>query len=668
MIFSSPSFLWALGLLAIPIIIHLFQFRRYKQLYFPDISLLQEIKAKSQTKNQLKHLLVLASRLLFLAALILAFAEPFIPSQNAGAEKVNLVSIYVDNSFSMQNQGENGPLLNEARQKAFEIAESYPGETRFQLITNELASHQRRFNDLEAFLAALDQVQLSPHYQGLQRIMDFHVHSKEEQDAGNSILYLLSDFSNTLDSSVSLADSSVMLRAVPLAGLLEENLSVDSVWTETPIIQPGKEQELHLRVSNHGNEPRLDVPLEMRINGAVIAGLNLTLEAGQHLDTAVTFMVNEAGNLKGEIAMEDSPIDFDNVYVFDIEVQPTITVLEVRGNDLDRSTPFSRLFSGEDFEYRQAQEGLIRQDSAAGIDLLVLNRVSNWSSGLFALISDMGAAGKSVLVVLPGEMNEASRAAMAREWSVNPASWDTAALEVNRVLGEDALFSGVFESQPANLNYPFVKGHWKITGETGTETVMQLFDGTPLLLALRNGNGRIFIITTPLDDEHTNFHKHALFVPAVFNMALTSGVGQQMAYTIGIQKIHLPQRLDETARISALSDSLVFIPGISYDGIVLNDRIRVAGYYELLEGETRVETLSFNYDRRESALNAMTPEELEEKLQQVQPGAEIMQWDENTVQKEIHQADLGQSLWPLFIALALLFLVGESALIKLLTK
>ena len=92
MIISSPYFLWALGLLSIPIIIHLFQFKRYKKLYFPDISLLKEAKTKSKSQNRLKDLLILFARIAFIAALVFAFSEPIIPADTS-TEDIESVSI-----------------------------------------------------------------------------------------------------------------------------------------------------------------------------------------------------------------------------------------------------------------------------------------------------------------------------------------------------------------------------------------------------------------------------------------------------------------------------------------------------------------------------------------------------------------------------------------------
>ena len=72
--FVYPNFLWALFLLLIPIIIHIFSFRRYKTIYFSRVEFLKEIKEDSRTGARLKHLLILASRLFFIAALVFAFA------------------------------------------------------------------------------------------------------------------------------------------------------------------------------------------------------------------------------------------------------------------------------------------------------------------------------------------------------------------------------------------------------------------------------------------------------------------------------------------------------------------------------------------------------------------------------------------------------------------
>ena len=101
--FLYPEFLFGLFTLAIPIIIHLFNFRKSKKVYFSSTRFLKNVKKSTSQKLKLKHYLILFSRLLFLAFLVLAFAQPYLPGtdKNPQAESVY---IYLDNSWSMSNK------------------------------------------------------------------------------------------------------------------------------------------------------------------------------------------------------------------------------------------------------------------------------------------------------------------------------------------------------------------------------------------------------------------------------------------------------------------------------------------------------------------------------------------------------------------------------------
>src|SRR5688572_18665840 len=106
MSFVYPSFLWALAALSIPILIHLFNFRKTTQVLFSNTRFLKEVKEATTAKRRLKHYLILLSRLLFLFFLIIAFCQPIIPAaEQLGAER-NIV-LYLDNSQSMSAQTTN---------------------------------------------------------------------------------------------------------------------------------------------------------------------------------------------------------------------------------------------------------------------------------------------------------------------------------------------------------------------------------------------------------------------------------------------------------------------------------------------------------------------------------------------------------------------------------
>ena len=75
MIFANPAFLWGLLALAIPIAVHLFNFRRYRKVYFSNVDRLSEIRIESQRSSTLRRWLVLAARCLAVTALVLVPAK-----------------------------------------------------------------------------------------------------------------------------------------------------------------------------------------------------------------------------------------------------------------------------------------------------------------------------------------------------------------------------------------------------------------------------------------------------------------------------------------------------------------------------------------------------------------------------------------------------------------
>lgn len=169
--FLHPNFLYGLLAIVIPILVHLFNFRRYKKVYFSNVQMLQSIHKKTKKQSQLKHLLVLFLRILAIVAAVFAFAQPIIPNKNSKTshQERQYVSIYIDNSFSMTHIGENGTLLNEAQNKALSILESYQNSDYFHLITNDMfGRHHRWFNKMEMNQNIME-VQAVHRQQGLDR-------------------------------------------------------------------------------------------------------------------------------------------------------------------------------------------------------------------------------------------------------------------------------------------------------------------------------------------------------------------------------------------------------------------------------------------------------------------------------------------------------------------
>ena len=148
--FKHPELLWALFLLLIPIFIHLFQLRRFQKTPFTNVKFLKKVVSESRRSNSLKKWLLLITRMLLMAAMILAFAQPFFAEKSALQDKETV--IYLDDSFSMQAKTNNSTLLEDAIQN---LVQSIPDDQVFSLFTNEKVFKEVRLQNIQNDLLQL---------------------------------------------------------------------------------------------------------------------------------------------------------------------------------------------------------------------------------------------------------------------------------------------------------------------------------------------------------------------------------------------------------------------------------------------------------------------------------------------------------------------------------
>ncbi|WP_319800065.1 BatA and WFA domain-containing protein [Flavobacterium sp. N1718] len=130
--FKHPEILYFLFLLLIPILVHLFQLRRFRKEYFTNVRFLQQLSVQTRKSSQLKKWLLLATRCLLLAAVVFAFAQPFFEAKEKNTS-TNELFILLDNSYSMQAKGQKGELMRRAVE---DLLAHTPEDQSFSLLTN----------------------------------------------------------------------------------------------------------------------------------------------------------------------------------------------------------------------------------------------------------------------------------------------------------------------------------------------------------------------------------------------------------------------------------------------------------------------------------------------------------------------------------------------------
>ena len=672
MLFSHPAMLWGLLAVAVPVVIHLFNFRRYRKVYFSNVDALSELQSESRRRSNVRRWLVLLCRVLAVAMLVLAFAGPVLPgSQSEVRSGSTVVSVYVDNTFSMDAASRDGSQQASACDRAREVAAAYSPSDRFQLLTADLAGHQMRWLSRDEFLAALDEVESSPAVPLLSQVVARQRSFMEQSGAANRHAYVISDFQRSTSDLTALAtDSAKMdITLVPMTGTASDNLSIDTVKLDAPAFFAGVGVGVEVTVANYGQRDVEKVPLRLYVDGRERAVATLDIPASSSASTVMHFVAEGDGWHQCEVRIEDYPVTFDDSYYLAFCSGGRIGVLEVGGSSLQR------LF-GTDSSVAYTHADRLAQQQAREANLIVLNGLRQLPSGDADWLASWVEEGGSLAVLPPADAVPAELNAMLARLQ---------APTFDRYVGRRAtaatldyassLFRGVFSARSDEMEMPSAEGYWQLGTQAVRQSVISLAGGADLLTLTPAGEGRVYLLASPI--EKTDFPQQALFVPTFFNMALYSRPPAVPCHTIGSTdpivlsseptptsdlRPHNSELITPNSELRTQTSALSFLPDLRVAGgrtlLVLHGEIADAGIYTLGD-----ELLAFNYGRRESQLDFYAPDEIADAVGE-RKGVSLLQPSSRPLDQVLRERDGGRRLWRLCLLMALLALAAETILLK----
>ncbi|MGV8878277.1 MAG: BatA domain-containing protein [Sphingobacteriaceae bacterium] len=667
-----PGFLFALVALAIPILIHLFHFRRFKKVYFSNVQFLKNIQQQQASRKKLTHRLILVFRLLALFFLVMAFARPFLPGKNTNiAGKQHVISIFVDNSYSMQTLDREGSLLDEARRKAKEIVAAYNLNDRFQLLTQDFEGSHQRLLSGEEFNEAIEEIKISPHSRKVQDVVSRQQSLLSRYADATPEIYLLSDFQKNMFSAKPVtADRNVSINLVHLQAAAAQNLAVDSVWMLSAIHQPDNAEMLVVRLHNYSDQQAEKVPLKLLINGQQKAIATFSLKPWTFRDDTLRFSGLKAGWQQAEIQINDNPVTFDNRFYFTFPVKQHISVLNIDGG---QPNPYlSAVFASDAFfKPVYVSEGNVSYAALNTYPFIMLADVKSVSAGLAQQLKNYVEQGGSLLVFPSGD---ADLPTYKRFLSALGADYPTALLttetRVFKINLQSPFFRDVFETMPQQVDLPTVKKYfeWSAMSRTRRENLLELSGKKPFFGVYSASRGKVYLSAVPLNEDFSNLPRHALLVPLIFRIALLSGTDQPLFYSLGKDEVlqTMPVGSAEREPLKLIKTELVIIPDVrQQEGktlLYVGDQIRETGNYNLMKQDSLLAILAFNDNRSESDLRYETAADLKTKFRNREP--KIFKNDQLSVNRAVTDENFGVQLWKLCLILALICLAAEVLLIR----
>jgi hypothetical protein len=654
MSFNYPQFLWALGVLSIPIIIHLFNFRRTTRLFFSNTRFLKQVKQETTQKRKLKQYLVLASRLLFLLFLVLAFAQPFLPAREQVSTQRSLV-LYLDNSYSMATPvGEKLRALDAATSYVRDIVELFPAETRYKLLTNDFAPFSNSFKSKSEILDQLSQVRLSPVSRSFNEVI------KRIGESSNTVFWI-SDFQKSTFGAETELDSAWQIRLVPIEYPQVSNVFVDSVWLDNPFIIGGEKNSIRVRLHNQGPRALDGLVTKLTINGVQAATSSVTMEPNSLVETTFDLSGGLTGYNPVTFSFSDYPVSFDNEFYFTLNYSGRLRVVEIKPDA--RITNVENVYGNRTlFDFRSYSVINVDYSILSAADLVVLNGLNEIDNALNAALQlYRNQAGK--LLVIPGPQPDRSSYQRVLTLPTLIKVEKPERLELERPDFQNPFFENVFEERSSAMAMPAAQK--VLDWGPDRSAILRFKNGQPYLSKLDN----TYLLASSLDREFTDLSTHAIFVPVMYRIAASGKKAERKPYYyLSSSLITIPADSLEGEEPARMRGEQELVPAQRNVG----DRLLLEipkysvnqGFYYVTHGRDTLDLLAFNLEKAESSLIQYAGEEVKTLLGGGEQISIFTATSPEAFSNEIKARYLGTPLWKYALLLALLFLLTEVLLIR----
>ena len=654
--FANPQLLFGLFAIAIPIIIHLFNLRRVKRVEFSNTALLKRIKEESSAKRKPVELLILASRILGISLLVLAFAQPLFKNEVNDLELQDKVLIYLDNSQSLSVLNDEGvSSFDNLIKEANSIVDSYSDGTVFHFVENAYSnsiSAQYTKESIKELLTEIEQV-------GVDRSVS-EITSRIKGSNFKGDVYYLSDFQNKTSFESITADTLNSYYIVPSIADDVSNIFIDTVYLENTFLSGSFANLLKIRLQRNFRDSEI-INLKLLIDNQLFG--TAEIDFGNQIVAEHEFEIqsNTPGLDRIELQLDDPSLAYDNSFFLSVNQLDKVKVVEI----YDQSTPdfIKALFDDNDvFQFNRVDSRFLDNEIIGASSLLIVNQIDQLSNQLVNAIDNLLQAGGTVMVI----PDPVSGPAEFGKIGIITTQENGDRMILTQPDFENPLFQGVFEQQNENIEMPEATVNFRV--RNSQLDYLQYRNGRSFLSKV-NSIGNLFFFASPFNSEYTSFTNHALFVPVMYKLALGSKVNlSNLYYYTDSETIFYPLENSFGSQVFQMnSESSILTPDqrIEGDRLILEipKDVIIAGQYSLTASDENIGMLSFNVPKSESNLERIDPVVFD-RLNELKHVTVIESSNSGDVQQFLEAGIAGISLWKYALLGALFFLFVEIILIR----
>jgi hypothetical protein len=691
--FLNPSFLWALPVAAIPLLLHLLSRRRLPEIPFPTTSFLRVLEPREIRRIRLREILLLVLRTLALLLLVFAFARPALTPADHVTHAAAAVGILFDESQSMAAIDDRGrPRLEEAKRRGGALLEAARGGDAILLgfATRGEEPAAERGEDRVRLRRVLERVEASPRPAKLAAALGSMRRALERTTLKEREIYVVSDFQRSnwnREARAELARAAAAGTRVFLSPVTASNQPNHAFEAIDPEVRPGPEGrglELRARLVNHSDAPSDRIAIRLREGDALVGGGDVSLRAGERRWAAMPIESRGAAppaaappaaaplttstRLKAEMDADALPADDEWYAVLGAPKRiRVLRIVEARGTAPPRFAALALDPKGSGasgFSVEEESPAALLTLNKARADVVLLEDVAALSADAETRLRGFLRDGGGVVIALgphtdldyygrrlfPGIVDLALRAA---EQAPSGSAFELRA----RVAGHPIL-EGLTVAVGSPLSQARLTGivQGSVTSPR-SEVVVQTSGGLPVVVAAP----RVAVFLSSLADDWGELPFSGAYVPLVRGLVGHAARAESSAPSDLVVGTPPRTRLDVAPsgaiRVRGpggyVSSATVEAEGTGLRAVAL-DPAPAAGFYEFEAEGRALATIAVNLDPVESDLAVLPADS-------IRAGSDAISVLPTTAALERHlrATRRGEELWlPLLLAAALL-LAGE---------
>ncbi len=631
MLFKYPQILYFLFLLIIPIIVHLFQLRKFQKEYFTNVKFLKELDIKTRKSSQLKKWLLLFTRLLLMAFIILAFAQPYFKAKDASG-KNNELFVILDNSYSMQAKGKQGELLKRGIQ---DLLENIPEEQSFNLLTADQAFYDTDIRSIQRELQNLNYSTSAFSLENqLNKVKTLNSNKNKDIVVITDAKSLKAEDLNALDKN----DNVIFSLSKPESSY---NVSIDSVY-----LNPISDEfyELKVKVSQYGSK-KAETSVALYNQHQLIAKSQLAESESQIAFTIPTDAFN------GYVAIEDNSLEYDNYYYFSIS-KPEKTKVMALG-EAAKNSFLTKIYSDDHFDYTAFELKSLDYNAIDDQNTVILNELDEIPHALMVTLKAFVENGGNVIVIPSVKSSVKNLNEFTAQFGkVGFEPLQKQKKQITKIAFEHPVFKNVFEKKTDNFQYPSTENSFSISGNL--PSILTYQDAKPFLAEVKQQASSVYLFAAPINKQNSNFVNSPLVVLSFYNMSKNLNHTGILSKFIGDNEpFMIEANLSKEQILKVRNEQEEFIPAQQIFNkkvqLTFNEYPLSAGNYGIYKNDELLSTIGFNHNRTESDLSIDNSSLLSDYTQK----------ELSNVFTDFQSDRTDNSVWRWFLLLGLLLLIVE---------